>query len=175
MENLLDTKIQTDRLILTPISEIYREQVFQEFTLEITRYMNPKPAENISQTDVFIKESIENMQKGEELVVAIVQKDTGEFIGCAGLHHINTKTPELGVWTKKSAHGNKYGREALTALKNWADENLNYEYISYPVDKQNIASRKIPESLGGIVAREMKKINASGQELDEVEYKIYKK
>ena len=43
----------------------------------------------------------------------------------------------------------------------------------YPVDKKNISSRKIPESLGGIIETEYKTTNMAGKILDEVEYRIY--
>ena len=39
------------------------------------------------------------------------------------------------------------GKEAITALKHWADANLRYEYLAHPVDRRNGASRRIPESL----------------------------
>ena len=34
-------------------------------------------------------------------------------------------------------------------LFNWACEHLEIDYAIYPVDRSNIPSRKIPESLGG--------------------------
>jgi len=74
---------------------------------------------------------------------------------------------------KKSAHGNKYGREAVRGLKEWIDDHMKYRYISYPVDRKNIPSRKIPESLGGIVEAEYEKESQSGNILDVVEYRIY--
>ena len=89
-----------------------------------------------------------------------------------GLHSIND-VPEFGVWTKKSSHGNGYGKEAIHALYKWACRNIEFDYITYPVDKRNVASRKIPESLGGVVAKEYKQENLAGFELDEVEYHIY--
>lgn len=61
----------------------------------------------------------------------------------------------------------------MTAFYDWACENISFDYIKYPVDKRNIPSRKIPESLGGVIAREYKSINQSGFDLDEVEYYIY--
>ncbi|MDZ4875470.1 MAG: hypothetical protein CLLPBCKN_004866 [Chroococcidiopsis cubana SAG 39.79] len=63
------------------------------------------------------------------------------------------KTPEFGIWLK-TAHGRKYGLEAIRGIKNWAEQNLDYEYFLYPVNRANIASRKIPETLGGKVVRE---------------------
>ncbi len=67
---------------------------------------------------------------------------------------IKRKHPELGIWLKQAAHGHKYGLEAITAIKNWAIENLDYEYLLYPVDRVNIASTKILERLGGKIFRE---------------------
>jgi len=171
--DLLNIEIETERLRLIPVSEKYREDIFREFDKEITIYMVPKPAEKIEETDTFISSTIENMKKGEEIVLSILKKDSGEFVGITGLHHIDTLHPHFGVWTKKSSHGNKYGREALQGFKKWADENIKYEYIVYPVDKKNIASRKIAESLGGVIEDEYEKVGMGGQQLDEVEYRIY--
>ncbi len=113
------------------------------------------------------------MDEGTEILASILHKDTREFLGVAGLHHIDTKYPELGIWIKKSGHGQKYGREAMHALKDWADRHLDYEYIIYPVDRDNVASRKIPESLGGIVHGEYQKTTPSGSVLNTVEYHIF--
>lgn len=166
--------IETERLRLEPVSCQYREESFKEFTPEITQFMFPKSPEKIEEVDEYLKNAQEKLQMGESLDMVILKKDTGEFLGRGGIHDINTKTPELGIWIKKSAHGNRYGREAVAAFKEWADTHLDYEYLTYPVDKRNIASRKIPESLGGIIKREFKQIGMGGQELDEVEYYIYK-
>jgi RimJ/RimL family protein N-acetyltransferase len=172
--NFFDIKIETDRLLLVPIELSHAEDNFKYLTTEVTKYMGPKPAEDISETIAWIKSARERMEQGGNVQLVILKKDTGEFIGCAGLHDVDGKTPELGVWTKLTSHGNHFGREAITALYNWACENIGFDYVSYPVDKRNIASRKIPESLGGVIAREFKSINQSGFELTEVEYRIYK-
>ena len=170
--DLLSLRLETERLLLVPISLVYREEVFKEFTPEITTYMFPKSADTIAETDAFITRSISNMEQGKELVCAILLKTTHEFVGCAGLHRIGDSTPELGVWTKASLHGHKYGREAVTRLKEFADEYFMYEYLNYPVAKENTASRKIAESLGGVIRKEYLKMNMSNRELDMVEYHI---
>ncbi len=61
----------------------------------------------------------------------------------------------------------------MTGLKKWIDENIEYEYIKYPIDKKNFPSRRIVEALGGGIRDEYKKKNLSGNILDEVEYWIY--
>ena len=168
-----DIKIESERLILVPIELSHAEDAFINMNADVTKYMYPKPADDISETISWIKGSIKRMEQGSNVQLVILIKGTGEFIGCAGLHSVDCKTPEFGIWTKKSSHGNGYGREAMTALYIWACENIDFDYILYPVDKRNTASRKIPESLGGVIAKEYKEKNTSGFELDEVEYHIY--
>ena len=63
---------------------------------------------------------------------------------------------EPGIWLKKDAHGKRYGREAIRIVSNRAVDNLDFDYLVYPVDRDNIPSRKIPESMGGLVFEEKK-------------------
>lgn len=170
---LLNERIESDRLLLVPISMKYKEEIFKEFSDEIVVYMYPAPAKNISETEEFIKSSLKGLGAGSNLQIVILDKNSEEFLGCAGLHHVDTKTPEMGVWLKKSAHGNGYGKEAMAAIKKWADENVDYEYIIYPAADKNIASRKIPESLGGKIAREYDSRGMSGNAYHCLEYRIY--
>lgn len=170
--NIFDVKIETKRLLLVPITMDIAEEIFTSFTKDVAKYMYPKPADDIRETKEFIKCSIEGMKNGTNIQLVILDKTTNEFIGCVGLHSIND-VPEFGIWTKMSSHGNGYGKDAIHALYKWACRNIEFDYITYPVDKRNAASRKIPESLGGVVAKEYKQKNLAGFELDEVEYHIY--
>ena len=51
----------------------------------------------------------------------------------AALNGIGLPCPELGLWTKETAHGLGYGREAVTALAEWAPETLGKKGFIYPV------------------------------------------
>jgi [ribosomal protein S5]-alanine N-acetyltransferase len=161
--DLLSVEISTNRLRLKPVSMAYKEVIFSEFTEDITKCMYPRSPQHISETEAFIQNSIQELKDGVELKLVILKEETNEFLGCVGIHDLTGKTPELGIWLKKSAHGSKYGLEAITGVKNWAEANLDYEYLRYPVDLANIPSRKIPEALGGKVIREYehKKINGN--------------
>lgn len=64
--------------------------------------------------------------------------------------------------------------EAMTAVKEWADANIEYEYIVYPVDRDNIPSKKIPESLGGKPHESYDKETKSGKILHTIVYRIYR-
>ena len=172
--DLTQTIILSQRLMLVPISLEFTQDIFENFTPEITTYMFPCANETLEETKAFILSVMPLMKKNEELVTVILNRDTDEFLGVGGIHRIHTSTPELGIWIKKNAHGSKFGREAVSALKKWADEHVDYKYLVYPVDKRNISSRKIAESLGGKVEKEYIKENMSGNILQEVEYRIYK-
>ena len=172
--NLLNTKIETKRLLLVPINLSYAEDIFRNFTTEITLYTYPKPAKQIGETLEFINSSLKGLEKGTNLQLVIIGKESKEFIGCAGLHNVCQVDPELGIWTKKASHGNGYGLESITAIIDWARSNIQFEYMKYPVDKRNYPSRRIAELNGGVVKKEYREVNQSGFELDEVEYWIFK-
>lgn len=172
--NAMDFPLITPRLTLVILSLDYAENIFHEFTPQITKYMLPKSPTHIDETISYIKGELPKIERGEELPVVILHKETKEFLGGAGLHCIKTKTPRFGIWIKQSAQGHAYGREAIQALKHWADTHLTYDHLVYPVDKKNIPSRKIAESLGGSIKKEYTQANGSGNILDEVEYWIYR-
>ena len=104
----------------------------------------------------------------------VLNKDSLEFLGYIALHKLNTKTPEMGIWLKESAHNNGYGFEALSLLKKWANKNLLFDYLKYPVEKNNLASIALAKKLGGKIGDEYIKKSESGKLLDEFEYRIYK-
>lgn len=177
MMKILDTanvNLETEHLKLVPISSKYRDDIFKEFTSDVTVHMFPQPTNNIKDTENFIEESLKKMWKGENLQLVAVDKTSGEFLGCMGLHNIHKPDPEMGLWLKKSVHGKGYGKEAMKVIKEWADGNIGYEYIRYPVVKINVASRRIAESLGGKVFRDFIGTNQNGEKMDEVEYRINK-
>jgi len=171
--NLIDLKIESNRLVQKTIDYHYAEDIFKEFNATITKYMGPKTADNIDETRSFITHAIECLKNGTELHMIITKKDNNEFIGCVGLHGIGNTDPELGIWIKEKAHGNGYGLEAITAMIKWARANIKFDHLKYPVDKRNWASRKIAEKNNGKIIKEYKTINQSNFELDEIEYWIY--
>ena len=171
--DLTDIEISSDRLLLTTRLKHYTKDIFREFNDDIIQYMFPKPAEIIEETIEFINDSMIGMREGWNLALAITIDQSGEFLGCCGLHGRGRhRTPELGIWIKKSAHGHKYGQETIHSLATWAVENIALDYIIYPVDRANIPSRKIAESLGGQVFAEKQVKTARGGYLDEVKYKL---
>lgn len=172
-QSLSELEIRSERLLLKPIEPRFAEDVFREFTPTITRFMFPRPADSIEETLEFVRSSQAGAARGTDLIFAVLLNESEEFMGCCGIHfRRNPSTPELGIWIKASGHGSGYGREAVHALKEWADKTFVCEYFIYPVDRQNQPSRKIAESLGGVVADELQSTTMSGTTLDELVYHI---
>jgi len=166
--------IESERIILQPIQPRFAEDIFKTFDSEITRYMVPKSPTRIEDTEEFITGALQGITAGNNLQLVILNKATGDFLGCCGLHATDDiHHPELGIWIKRQAQGKGYGKETITTLKKWAEINVDYEYLVYPVDRRNIPSRKIPEALSGKIYEERTVSKRDGGTLDLVVYRIY--
>jgi [ribosomal protein S5]-alanine N-acetyltransferase len=170
--DLKNFRLATKRLLLVPISMKYKDDIFREFTPEVATYLYHKPG-SITDTENFINQSLEKMSQGKSLDIVILTKDSQEFLGCSGIDFIDNNL-QPGIWLKKSAHNFGYGLETISALKKWCDDNLDYEYLIYPVDKDNTRSRQIPEKLEGEIFKESQITNLAGRVLNLVEYRISK-
>ena len=172
--DLLEVEIVTDRLILRPTSFIDLDPIFGNFNERVTRYMFPSPARSSVETAAFIADSIEGMIGRTNLQLTILRKDLhNKFAGCAGLHHPETPTPEIGIWLAEDSQGLGLGLEAVQAVCDWAADEVDCEYIKYPVDRANTPSRRIPESLGAEIEDEYNRVTPDGQILNIVEYRIH--
>lgn len=170
---LLETVIESDRLRLTPTAASDADAIFESFTADVARYMFPEPARRLEETLEFIRKSREATETGDNLQLTIASSATGEFLGCCGLHgYASVRVPELGVWIKQQAHGHGYGKEAVVALVHWAVEHLDVSGFTYPVDRRNAASRRIPEALGGEVVGTALTEGLGGNRLEVVTYRI---
>lgn len=171
--DFLAVRIEGERIILAPVSYEHDQDIFTEFTEDITRYMIPEPLADMAHAYEFVDTCRKNMKAGLELVLAITNVNSGEFLGICAIHGTDDpQVAELGVWIKKSVHGKNFGREAVRYLAEWGRKNLLLSYFIYPVDRDNIPSRKIAESLGGVVLMKRVRKSMSGATLNELVYKI---
>ena len=174
MQIQLPKQIDSERLIIRPVALKYAEEAFEAMDDDVTKYLTFPTPKKVEETQDFVRKSLKGNSQGKDFLVFVFLKENNELIGGSGIHHIDTRKPEFGIWTKVASHGNHYGQETIKALKKWADDNLDYEYITYPVFEVNIPSRKIPEMLGGKVARHYVEKDVEGNEMHLVEYRIYR-
>lgn len=172
LPDLTTLTLTSDRLQLCPISDAYTDRIYREFTPDIATYMYPRPASERAETEAFVRAAQQENRDGISLNMVITLRETREFLGCVGLHELSSDRPVFGIWVKQSAQMHGYGREAIHLLKRWADAHLNYDYLIYPVDSRNIASRKLPESFGAAIISQYEATGGLGQELTLIKYRI---
>lgn len=131
--------LKTERLVIQPYNHTYLEDYYKEFTDEITKFQYPDSFSNIESARKTISEFLSEMDKGKMLELVILSRQ-GEFLGSIEVFGIKGKTPEVGLWIKKSAHGNGYGYEALNALIDYLDSKQKYKHYVYEVDIKNAQS-----------------------------------
>ncbi len=85
----------------------------------------------------------------------------------ASLEDADSVSPELGLWLKESAHGQGFGREVVAALVEGGHATLGKGSFTYPVAIENVASRRIAESLHGEIVG-----NRTNPKYDSVVYRI---
>ncbi|MBP1165884.1 MULTISPECIES: GNAT family N-acetyltransferase [unclassified Chryseobacterium] len=165
-------EIKTKRLVLRPVKDLYIDDILEHFTNEVTRYMPFDPQGSRQDIITFVNESKRTLLQNTDLVMVALDSD-GDFAGCCGIHNITKESVELGLWLKKSSQGKGLGTEIIKALIEFLEKNFTFKYILYPVDEENIASRKIPEKLGFIPAKKYKKNKNHLMDLNIVEYRKY--
>src|SRR5438477_2717225 len=92
---------------------------FAPVTPALTRFMAWEPSPSLEAFAEVWRTWLPRMATGNELMLAIREKSTAEFLGMAGLHGIDALVPELGIWIKPAADGQGFGREACAAVVSW--------------------------------------------------------
>lgn len=168
----MDIKIKTEHLTLQPVEDLYIDDILEHFTQEVTRYMPFNPQGDREEISNFVNESKRTLLQNTDLVMVVLDSN-GDFTGCCGIHNITEESIELGLWLKKSAQGKGLGTEIIVSLIEFLEHHFTFQYILYPVDEKNTASRKIPEKLGFIQAKKYKKYKNPVTNLTILEYRKY--
>ena len=175
-DSYLTLTLNFGRVALEPVSISHEEDIFRNFTPGVAKYTYPQPANDISVISSFVVEARKRMMRKSEFQAVILNGTTNEFLGCAGLHHMNEKEhlPALGIWLKENVWGQGYGTEAITALKYFGKGVLREaSYFRWPVATENTPSIKLARKMGGIQEGEPFLVsNANGDELEEVLFLI---
>lgn len=141
--------IRSFRLILKPFTSLDANEVFKYITPTLTKYMAWDPPKNRQEFDEIWHKWLDDIKNGRELICVVRNNTNHEFLGLAGLHQIQSESPELGIWIREDRHRSGFGREAVKSIAYWASKNLKIKSFIYPVAIENFASRQIAESLGG--------------------------
>ena len=100
--------LESDRLIQRPLTAADAPEIFREFTPEITALMVPAPPETLAAAAAFVARAAERARRGLGFQLAVLRKEDGAFLGCSAAEGLSGRTPEIGIWIKKSAFGHGY-------------------------------------------------------------------
>lgn len=165
--------METERLILRPITLADTEDVFEYMSDELTtRYLFPVHTE-IEQTkrmiaNYFVREPIGKY--------GIVLKDTNKLIGTIEFRIDDwTEAGDLGFTLNSKYWGNGYMTEAGKQIIKLAFESLKLERVFAGHEERNEASGKVLLRLGMILEGKLRKHEKiKGQLVDSLYYSIIK-
>lgn len=132
-------EIQTERLVIIPFDLNYLNDYYHGFDEEITQYQYPNPFESEEAARKLLQEFIEEMDQGEMLFLAILDKN-GRFAGSVEVHGLPEEYPELGIWLKKDLQGKGYAYEALNSVLRYLNQTYQKEWYVYEADIRNKSS-----------------------------------
>ena len=111
------------------------------------RYIGEGSTHTQAQVERFLSIAIPYQEKYGFGFCSVFEKETGEFIGQAGLFHkgFYDEQPdiELAYRLHKKYWGRGYGTELAKALVRWAFENLKVDKIVSAAEPENIASQQV--------------------------------
>lgn len=143
-----DIAFDSERLHFQIVSEKFKQDIFEALTPTVAKFLPFIPADDLQGTQGFIDYSLGQLEKQQDITLIATDKQTGEFIGCCGIHDICQESISLGIWLKEAAFGKGYGQELIKALEDFVAKNLDVSYLIYNVEKDNSGSLKIAEKLG---------------------------
>lgn len=141
--------LETVRLFLRPMDEKDVESVFaMRSDADIMRFIRPQQIER-SEAGNWIK-LISSRWATEKIgFCAVVEKQTGQFLGWCGLWRLaETQEVEVGYALGKKFWGKGYAVEASEAFLDYGFNDLKLEEIVAVTDSENKNSRRVMEKLG---------------------------
>ncbi|MBZ9993659.1 GNAT family N-acetyltransferase [Mesorhizobium sp. BH1-1-4] len=143
--------IKSERLRLKLFTADDAAEVFAAITPAVTRFMQWEPPRSATAFAEVWRSWLTPILEGSDLHFVVRSLTDRCCLGLVGLHAAKTTCPEIGIWLREDVHGNGVGREAVAAVAAWASDALNPDCFEYPVAEENVASRRIAESLGGSI------------------------
>jgi len=79
---------------------------------------------------------------------ALIERDTGDVLGVAGLNREGVDVAELHYWIRTDHAGRGLTTEACRALIDWARDELGVSHLTLWAGRENRASRRVAEKVG---------------------------
>lgn len=142
--------IKSLRIYLRVFTQGDVDECYLIITENITTYMPWNPPKNIQDFNKISEWWIKSIEKGNCLIFTIRNVADDKLIGIISLNKACSKNPELGIFIGEKFQGYGFGKEALHTIMQWGKYVMNYNSFLYIVAIENIVSRKLVMSIGGV-------------------------
>ncbi len=108
------------------------------------------PVPTVEQSEITCRAAYARYLLDEDLMVLLFQRDTGDLVGCSGLHSIDWALCqfEIGYWARTRYSGHGYVTEAVRALADFALSRLAATRVYLRMDARNGRSARVAELAG---------------------------
>ena len=147
--------IETERLLLRDLCNEDAEGIYKlDSDPEVHKYLGKKPIETLDESYKIIEYI--NIQYQENGIGrwAVIEKETGNFIGWSGFKFITSPINgrknyfDLGYRFIRKFWGKGFASESAKACLNYGFTKMNQKEIFAMADKNNSASNKILQKIG---------------------------
>ena len=145
--------LQTERLILktTELSD-FDQLVVLRSDPDVMKYIGDGTPHTEEQVKRYLSIALPYQEKHGIGFCSVFEKESGEFIGQAGLFHVGyyDEQPDIEVAYRlhKKYWGKGYGTELAKALIQWGFQHLSVDKIIAGTEQENIASQKVLKKAG---------------------------
>ncbi len=150
----MNLKLETKRLYLRPINEDDDQDFFEmDSNPKVHEFLGNNPVTSIEQSRGYIKSILQQYKDNGVGRLAIIKKDTGEFVGWSGLKFEREVREEfdyydLGYRLKEKFWGHGYATEAAIASLDYGFNNLKLKEICAAAYTKHTVSNIILKKIG---------------------------
>lgn len=108
------------------------------------------PIPTVEQSEITCRAAYARYLLDEDLMVLLLHRETGELVGCSGLHSIDwsLRQFEIGYWARTRYSGHGYVTEAVRVLADFALSKLAATRVYLRMDARNSRSARVAELAG---------------------------
>ncbi|MAX70003.1 MAG: GNAT family N-acetyltransferase [Flavobacteriaceae bacterium] len=146
--------IETKRLILRPVTLSDTQDFFElDSNPKVHLYLGNNPVKHINESVLMVRNILDQYKSNGIGRLAIIKKDTDEFIGWSGLKYEQQLREDfsyydLGYRLKEQFWGNGYASEAALASLEYGFKKLKLKEICAAALVENLASNFILNKIG---------------------------
>jgi ribosomal-protein-alanine N-acetyltransferase len=172
-------KIETNRLLIRPISQADKELIFEyRSDKETNKYQGWIP-ETIDEVETFIGKVAKQINEPETwFQFVIIEKKSEKIIGDIGIHFFGEENlqVEIGCTLNKLFHSMGYATESVESVIDYLFNGLKKHRIITSIDPENINSINLVERIGfRKEAHFIESLFINGKWVDDIVYALTKK